>query len=230
MIQLAAAKELLWFDHPAIKNLLVDSINETLLMVGWATVASVLVGLPVGIAVVATRKDGVRPAPIVNAILGFIVNLGRAIPFIILLILIYPITQAVMGTGMGWRAVFFPLAVASFPFFARLVETNLLAVDSGKVEAAQMMGASRTRIMFDVLVREALPGIIQSITVLVITLIGYSAMGGAVGGGGLGALAYNYGYARYNIDVLIITVAIILIIVQVVQWLGDMISRYVDHR
>lgn len=135
-----------------------------------------------------------------------------------------------MQTNIGWRGMVFPLAIGSIPFFARLVETNLLAVDSGKIEAAQMMGATRTRIMGDVILREALPGIIQSITVLIIMIIGFSAMGGTVGGGGLGALAYNYGYQRYFLDVLIITVVVLVVIVQIVQMLGDMLSRYVDHR
>lgn len=222
--------ELEWFDNPVIKSMLWESTLDTFKMVGAATVVSVLIGLPIGMGIVATAKNGIRPQPFINRILGFIVNVGRSIPFIILLIVLLPVTSAVMGTSLGWKGMFFPLTVASIPFFARLVESNLLAVAPEKLEAAQMMGASRTRVMSDVLVREALPGIIQSITVLIVTLIGYSAMGGAVGGGGLGALAYNYGYQRYYLDILIITVVVIIVIVQVVQWLGDMLSRYVDHR
>lgn len=222
--------ELLWFDHPAIKDSLVEEILNTLYMVFGSALLAVLLGLPLGLILVATRKDGVRPNRIVNRIVGFIVNVGRSIPFIILLILLLPVTAYVMRTTIEWKGMLFPLAVAATPFFARLVETNLLAVDPAKVEAAYMMGASRTRIMADVMLREALPGIIQSITVLIVTLIGYSAMGGAVGGGGLGGLAYNYGYSRYYLDVLIITVVVIVIIVQLVQMLGDMLSRYVDHR
>lgn len=221
---------LLWLDQPVIQNSLWDATAETLLMVGWSTLATVLIGLPLGLLLVTTAKTGIRPAPIVNQILSAIVNIGRSIPFIILLILLLPVTDWIMQTNIGWRGMVFPLAVGSIPFFARLVETNLLAVDTGKVEAAQMMGATRTRIMADVMLREALPGIIQSITVLIIMIIGFSAMGGAVGGGGLGALAYNYGYQRYLLDVLVITVIIITAIVQIVQMLGDMLSRYVDHR
>lgn len=222
--------EMLWFDQPVIQNSLWDATAETLLMVGWSTLATVLIGLPLGILLVTSAKTGIRPAPILNQILSIIVNIGRSIPFIILLIILLPVTDWVMQTNIGWRGMVFPLAVGSIPFFARLVETNLLAVDSGKIEAAQMMGATRTRIMGDVILREALPGIIQSITVLIIMIIGFSAMGGTVGGGGLGALAYNYGYQRYLLDVLIITVVVITAIVQLVQMFGDMLSRYVDHR
>ena len=222
--------ELQWLDHPVIKNSLWDATGETLLIVGWSTLATVLIGLPLGILLVTSAKTGIRPAPILNQILSIIVNIGRSIPFIILLILLLPITDWVMRTNIGWPGMVFPLAVGSIPFFARLVETNLLAVDSGKIEAAQMMGATRTRIMGDVILREALPGIIQSVTVLIIMIIGFSAMGGTVGGGGLGALAYNHGYQRYSLDVLIVTVVVLVVIVQLVQMIGDMLSRYVDHR
>ncbi|WP_182353771.1 methionine ABC transporter permease [Flaviflexus huanghaiensis] len=222
--------EMLWFDQPVIQNSLWDATAETLLMVGWSTLATVVFGLPLGILLVTSAKNGIRPAPILNLILSAIVNIGRSIPFIILLIILLPVTDWVMQTNIGWRGMVFPLAIGSIPFFARLVETNLLAVDSGKIEAAQMMGATRTRIMADVILREALPGIIQSITVLIIMIIGFSAMGGTVGGGGLGALAYNYGYQRYFLDVLVITIVVIIVIVQIVQTLGDMLSRYVDHR
>ena len=219
-----------WFNNQIVQEPLWDATVETLLMVGWSTLATVVIGLPLGILLVATAKGGIRPNKIVNAILSLIVNVGRSIPFIILLILLLPVTDWVMQTNIGWRGMVFPLAIGSIPFFARLVETNLLAVDSGKIEAAQMMGATRTRIMGDVILREALPGIIQSITVLIIMIIGFSAMGGTVGGGGLGALAYNYGYQRYFLDVLIITVVVLVVIVQIGQMLGDMLSRYVDHR
>lgn len=219
-----------WFNNPVIQQSVLPATGETILMVGLSAIATVILGLPLGMALVATRDDGVAPNAFWNRILGFIVNVGRSIPFIILLILVLPLTSAIMGTTLGWRGMVFPLTLASVPFFARLVETNMLAVDPNKVEGALMMGASRLRILWGVQVREAMPSIIQSITVLIITLIGYSAMGGAVGGGGLGALAYNYGYQRYMFDVLIVTVVVIVIIVQLVQMMGDMLSRYVDHR
>ena len=146
-----------WFNNQIVQETLWDATVETLLMVGWSTLATVVIGLPLGILLVATAKGGIRPNKIVNAILSLIVNVGRSIQFIILLILLLPVTDWVMQTNIGWRGMVFPLAIGSIPFFARLVETNLLAVDSGKIEAAQMMGATRTRIMGDVILREALP-------------------------------------------------------------------------
>ncbi|WP_434700022.1 methionine ABC transporter permease [Trueperella pyogenes] len=172
-------------------------------------------------------------APTANKITGALVNLGRAIPFIILAIIVLFLIRAInlpFLKATGWPAFTIALAVSAIPYFARMVESNVLAVSPGKVEAAQMTGASRTRIMWDVLVREALPSIINSVTILVITIVGYSAMAGAVGGGGLGALAINQGYQRYQFDVIVIVVALILLMVQVIQWVGDMLSRMVDHR
>ena len=135
-----------------------------------------------------------------------------------------------MGTTLGWQATVVPLVILSVPFFARLVESNILAVDAGKIEAAQMMGASNRQIRWGVQVREAAPALVQSITTLAITLIGYSAIAGALGGGGLGQMAMNYGYNRFQDDVMIVTVLAIIVIVQIVQMFGDMISRLVDHR
>lgn len=219
----------MWLNNPAISESLAWSIWETLLMVGISGLATVVLGVPLGMAVVATRKDGIAPNMLANRLLGFIVNLGRSIPFIILLIVLFPLTLLIMGTNLGWQGMVFPLTVAAVPFFARLVESNMVAVDPSKIEGLQMMGATGWSILWRQ-VREAMPSIIQSVTVLLITLVGYSAMGGAVGGGGLGGLAYNYGYNRYMIDVLVITIVVIVVIVQMIQMVGDMLSRYVDHR
>lgn len=222
-----------WFENPAIQKLLVSAIWETLLMVFTATLATVILGLPLGVFLSETRKGGIIESPIINRITGILVNLGRAIPFIILAIIVLFMIRAISLPwlkAIGWQAFTLALVVSAVPYFARLVESNLLSVEHGKVEAAQMMGASRIRIMTGVLVREALPSIIQSITILAITIIGYSAMAPAVGAGGLGALAINYGYQRYNFDVIIIVVVVILILVQIVQMIGDMCSRLVDHR
>ncbi|MGV9184678.1 methionine ABC transporter permease [Arcanobacterium canis] len=219
----------MWLNNPAITESLAWSIWETLLMVGISGLATVVLGVPLGMAVVATRKEGIAPNIVINRLLGFIVNLGRSIPFIILLIVLFPLTLIIMGTNLGWQGMVFPLTVAAVPFFARLVESNMLAVDPSKIEGLQMMGATGWSILWRQ-VREAMPSIIQSVTVLLITLVGYSAMGGAVGGGGLGGLAYNYGYSRYMIDVLVITIVVIVVIVQIIQMVGDMLSRYVDHR
>ena len=162
--------------------------------------------------------------------MSFVVNIVRSLPFIIGIIMLIPVTKAIVGKSTGSLATVVPLVILSAPFFARLVETNLLAVDPGKVEAAQMMGASNRQIRWGVLIREAMPALVQSITTLAITLIGYSAMAGAVGGGGLGQMAINYGYNRWQDDVMISTVVAIIVIVQIIQLIGDILSRLVDHR
>ncbi|QOQ38657.1 methionine ABC transporter permease [Trueperella pecoris] len=222
-----------WFSNPAIERGLFPAIMETIYMVGLSSLLTVLIGLPLGLVLSETRKGGLIAAPFVNRVTGALVNLGRAVPFIILAIIVLFLIRAVdlpFLKAIGWPAFTIALAVSAIPYFARLVESNVLAVAPGKVEAAQMTGASRTRIMWDILVREALPSIINSVTILVITIVGYSAMAGAVGGGGLGALAINQGYQRYQFDVIVIVVAVILLMVQVIQWAGDMLSRMVDHR
>ena len=157
-------------------------------------------------------------------------GLSTIFAVIIGIIMLIPVTKAIVGKSTGSLATVVPLVILSAPFFARLVETNLLAVDPGKIEAAQMMGASNRQIRWGVLIREAMPALIQSITTLAITLIGYSAMAGAVGGGGLGQMAINYGYNRWQDDVMISTVVAIIVIVQIIQLIGDLLSRALDHR
>ena len=168
----------------------------------------------------------------VPAILETLMMTGLSTLFAVIIgiIMLIPVTKAIVGKSTGSLATVVPLVILSAPFFARLVETNLLAVDPGKVEAAQMMGASNRQIRWGVLIREAMPALVQSITTLAITLIGYSAMAGAVGGGGLGQMAINYGYNRWQDDVMISTVVAIIVIVQVIQLIGDLISRRLDHR
>lgn len=230
---LAAAGEQTWFNRPAVQKGLLTAILETLYMTGAATFFSVLFGLPLGVILAETRRGGLIQMPLLHRVLGALVNIGRAIPFIILAVVVLQLIRVIdlpWLSTVGWPAFTVTLVVSAVPYMARLVESNVLAVDHGKVEAAQMAGASRQAIMSGVLVREALPSIIQSTTILTITIIGYSAMASAVGAGGLGALAINQGYQRNNFDVIVITVVIILIIVQLVQWLGDMLSRLVDHR
>ncbi len=219
-----------WFDNPVVQNQLWPATVETLGMTAFSTLFTVLLGLPLGLALVATAPKGLVPNRAVNQVLSVIVNIGRSIPFIILMIAIIGFTRFIVGTTIGWQAAVVPLTVAAIPFFARLVETAVFSVEQGKIEAAQMMGASRLQVLGGVLVREALPAIIQGITVLVITLISYSAMAGAIGGGGLGALAINHGYSRYQTDVMILTVVVIVVLVQAIQMIGDMCSRLVDHR
>lgn len=222
-----------WFDHPAIQRGLWPATLETLYMVILATAFTILIGLPLGVILAETRKGGVLQAPLTHKILSGIVNLGRAIPFIILAIIVLFAIRALdlpFLRAIGWQAFTIALVVSASPYYARMVESNILSVEHGKVEAAQMAGASRSAIMSGVLVREALPSIIQSATIMAITIVGYSAMAPAVGAGGLGALAINQGYQRYSIDVIVIVVAIILLLVQIIQWIGDMLSRLVDHR
>ena len=219
----------LWFDDPAIEELWPSTL-ETLSMVGLSSLIAVGFGALLGVVLKATRRDGLLPAPAVNAGLGFIVNIGRSIPFVIIMFLLIPFSRFVTGTGSGWLGATLPLGTAAIPYFARMVESNLDGVEQGKVEAAQMMGASRGKILTGVLVRESMPALIQSTTILVITLVGYSAMAGLIGGGGLGFMAQSYGYNQSVWSVLIIIVVVIVVIVQIVQLIGDMLSRLVDHR
>ncbi len=220
----------MWFDNRAIQQQLWPATLETLYTTFWATLFTVIFGLLVGVAAVLTSPGGLAPSAWLHRVLGVIINVGRSIPYIILAFLLMNVTRFVVGSYIGWKAAVFTLTIAAIPFFARIVETALLQVDGGKIEAARMMGATRTRIMFDVVVREALPALIQSTTVLIITLISYGAMAGAIGGGGLGQLAMNHGFQRNQVDVTVITVVVIILIVQAVQMAGDMLSRLVDHR
>ncbi|MFT3942351.1 MAG: methionine ABC transporter permease [Ancrocorticia sp.] len=219
-----------WLNNPVIKDQLWTATVETLLMTFWATLFAAIFGLLVGVVLTATRQDGILPNKIVNSTLGFIVNVGRAIPFIILMVLLLNITRMIVGQANGWQGAMVPLALSAIPYFARMVESNLTNVELGKIEAAQMMGASRYQILKDVIVREAVPSLVQSTTILTITIIGYTAMAGAVGGGGLGALAINQGYYRTQIDVLVIIVVVIIALVTIVQFVGDKIGQAVDHR
>ncbi|OKL46549.1 metal ABC transporter permease [Boudabousia liubingyangii] len=219
-----------WLYHPAIVKNFWPAVWETLEMTFVSTALTVLIGLPLGLALVATSKGHLFASKTVNNVLAVIVNIGRSIPFLILAVAVMPLTRLLSGSTIGWKATVIPLTIAAVPYFARLVETNVLGVDQGKIEAAQMMGASRMRILLDVLVREAAGPLVQSITVLTVTIIGYGAMAGALGAGGLGQMAMNYGYNRWETDVMVVTTIAIVIIVQGVQMIGDMLSRRVDHR
>lgn len=219
-----------WRDNPALTDKFVPAIFETLMMTGLSTIFAVVIGTLLGLVLVQTGKSGLTPNKGIYQAVSFVVNIVRSLPFIIGIIMLIPVTKMIVGKSTGSLATVVPLVILSAPFFARLVETNLLAVDPGKIEAAQMMGASHRQIRWGVLIREAMPSLIQSITTLAITLIGYSAMAGAVGGGGLGQMAINYGYNRWQDDVMISTVVAIIVIVQIIQLIGDILSRLVDHR
>ena len=219
-----------WFDNPVIQRKLGDALIETLSMTFVSGALTILFGLLLGLALVSTGKRGQFRNPALYWVLSQIVNIGRSMPFIILMVALIPITRMLVGTSLGWQAACVPLTIGAIPFYARLVETAINDVDHGKVEAALMMGASGQQITWGVLVREALPILIQSATVTIIPLLGYSAMAGAVGGGGVGDLAIQYGYQRNMVDVMVITVVVIVIIVGIIQLIGDMLSRLVNHR
>ncbi|HHT43622.1 MAG TPA: ABC transporter permease [Firmicutes bacterium] len=216
--------------NSAALSMLWTAAVETLTMVGAATVLAVLGGLPLGILLAATAPGGILEKPWLNRILGTVVNLGRSIPFIILMVAIIPFTRSIVGTSIGTTAAIIPLTVAAIPFMARLVEGSLREVDPGVVEAAHSMGAAPGEIIWKVLLPEALPGLVLAITVTAVNLVGYSAMAGAIGGGGLGDLAIRYGYQRFRGDVMLQTIVILVLLVQGMQMLGDKIANRLYHR
>ncbi|MCP2335675.1 methionine ABC transporter permease [Actinomadura rupiterrae] len=203
---------------------------ETLQMTVWATVITAVLGALLGLALVVTDRRGLAPLAPVHHLLGLVVNIGRSIPFIILLVALLPVTRAIVGTTIGTTAAIVPLAVSAIPFYARLVETSLREVDPGVVDAARAMGASRPQIAWKVLLREARPGLIAGLVVTFVALIGYSAMAGAIGGGGLGDIANRYGYQRFETNVTYAVVVAIVVLVQIVQLLGDRLVRRLSHR
>ncbi|WP_134772798.1 methionine ABC transporter permease [Ornithinimicrobium flavum] len=209
---------------------LVDATWETLYMVGASMGLSLLLGIPLGVLLVLTAPGGLDPRPGLNSVLGGAVNIGRSVPFIVLLVLVAPLTRLVTGTTIGSTATIVPLTIAAVPFFARLVEASLREVHPGKVEAAQAMGARRRDVVRRVLLPEARPGLVAAATVTLIALISYSAMAGAIGGGGLGDFAIRYGYQRFNTEVTLACVAVLLVMVQGVQWYGDRLARRLAHR
>jgi len=205
--------------------LLLESTGQTVQMVLWSTLFTVILGLPLGVALVATDRGGLFPSPVLNRVLGLIVNIGRSLPFIVLMIAILPLTRLIVGTTIGTIASVVPLTLGAAPFFARLVETALREVGRDRVQAAQAMGAGRVTIVGKVLLPEAMPGLVAGLTVTVVALISYSAMAGAIGGGGLGDLAIRYGYQRFETTLMIVTVVVLVVVVQIVQTLGDTVAR-----
>ncbi|MFJ3585627.1 methionine ABC transporter permease [Streptomyces sp. NPDC090127] len=213
-----------------MQPLLEQGTVDTLYMVLWATLVTVLGGLPLGILLVLTDKGGLLQNTVVNKVVGVIVNIGRSLPFIILLIALIPFTTFVVGTFIGPTAMIVPLAIGAIPFFARLVETAIREVDHGLVEAVQSMGGSVPTIIRKVLLPQALPSLVSGTTTTVIVLIGYSAMAGAVGGEGLGSKAITYGYQRFDTQFMLVTVVILIAIVTVVQLIGDLAVRLLARR
>ncbi len=217
------------FDQKTIEMLLIGSW-DTIYMTLAATFFSYVFGVLLGVALTVTRKGGICPHPPLYSVLDVVINLTRSFPFLILMIAVIPFTRFVVGTSIGNNATIVPLVLSAAPFVARLIEASLLEVDHGVVEAAQSMGASTVQIIRKVLIPEALPSLINGSAVAAITILGYSAMAGAVGGGGLGKLAIMYGYNRYQTDIMVITVILLILIVQAFQSIGNWASRRADKR
>jgi len=213
-----------------IINLLLQGFLETVQMTVISTVVAVLLGVPLGVILVITSRGHIMQNDAVNKVLGAIVNATRSIPFIILMVAIIPFTRLVAGTSIGTTAACVPLTLAAIPFLARLVETAIKEVNGGVIEAAQSMGATPLQIIWKVLLPEALPTLIDNVTVLIVNLISYSAMAGAIGGGGLGDIAIRYGYQRFQGDVMLATIVILIVLVQVIQSAGDYLSRKVNKK
>lgn len=203
---------------------------DTLYMTVLATTFSYIFGLPLGVILVITDKNHILPNKKLNALLGGVINVTRSVPFIILLIAIIPFTRLIVGTTIGATASVVPLVIGAIPFVARMVETSLKDIDRGTIEAAQSMGASPWEIIRKVMIPETLPSLILGLSITTITLIGYSAMAGAVGGGGLGDIAIRYGYYRYQKDLMIFTIILLVVIVQFVQSTGNFLSRKIDKK
>ncbi|CAM5337293.1 methionine ABC transporter permease [Streptomyces xanthochromogenes] len=213
-----------------MQPLLSQGTYDSLYMVLWATVVTIGLGLPLGVLLVLTDTGGLLQNRPVNKVIGVIVNIGRSLPFIILLIALIPFTTWAVGTFIGPSAMIVPLSIGAIPFFARLVETSVREVDHGLVEAVQSMGGGIPTIVWKVLLPQALPSLVSAITTTVITLVSYSALAGAVGGGGLGSVAITYGYQRFETNFMLITVAVLIAIVTVVQLLGDGVVRLIARR
>ncbi|MEG1561846.1 MAG: methionine ABC transporter permease [Raoultibacter sp.] len=210
--------------------LLAQGTWDTIVMTGVSTLFAYILGIPLGVLVSVTAPGGLRPHRAFNAVLGWIINIGRSIPFIILLVALIPFTRLIVGTSLGVPGAVVPLVIASAPFVGRMVEQSLAEVDGGLVEAAHSFGASVWQIVVKVLLKESLPSLVRGASITFITLFGYSAIAGTVGAGGLGDIAIRYGYQRFNGDVMIAAVILCIILVQLIQSAGDMIARKIDKR
>ena len=215
---------------PEVTNMILMGTLTTLYMTLFSTLFGYVFGLPLGILLTISDKEGIKPNPVLFRILDIIVNIGRSIPFLILLILIIPFTRMLVGTSTGATATIVPLTVAAIPFIARLVESSLREVDPGVIEAARSMGARTSTIVFKVMLVEARTALIVGVTIALGTILGYSAMAGVVGGGGLGDIAIRYGYYRYETNIMIVTVILLVVLVQILQMIGMVLSAKLDKR
>ena len=213
-----------------IAKMLLEGAWATLYMTLFSTLFGYLIGLPLGIILTITDKEGMKPNAVVYKILDFIVNLTRSIPFLILLILVMPLTKFIVGKSYGSAATIVPLTIAAAPFIGRMVESSLKEVDKGVIEAAQSMGAGTFTVIWKVLLAEARTSLLVGVTIAIGTILGYSAMAGVVGGGGLGDIAIRYGYYRYETGIMIVTIVILVILVQILQGVGMMLSKKLDRR
>ena len=213
-----------------LMNAGIPAFYETLIMVSISSLGTVLLGLPLGVLLYISQPSGIAPNPLLAKGLGAVVNATRSIPYAILMLSLIPLTRLIVGSSVGPLAACVSLIIAAVPFFARLVETSLREVHPGKVDAAHAMGSTRMQTVTKVLLPEALPSLVAAVTTTVVALIGYSAMAGLIGGGGLGRMAYNYGFQRFDSLVMIVIVLVLLGMVQLIQVLGDTMTRRVDHR
>lgn len=211
-------------------EIIYPSLIETIYMVFFSTLFSVIFGLPLGIILVITDKGHLKEMPKLNSVLGFIINIMRSLPFIILIIVLFPLARLIVGTTIGTTAAIVPLSIAATPFAARVFESSFREVSWGTIEASLSVGATIPQIIFRVMIPEAMPSLILGVTTTVINIIGYSAMAGAIGGGGLGDLAIRYGYQRFETDVLLATIIVLVIMVEIIQALGSYFAKKTDKR
>ncbi|MDF7788053.1 ABC transporter permease [Pantoea stewartii] len=213
-----------------VQSLLINATLETIYMVSLAAIFTLMIGLPVGVLLFLCRKDGLFPNRGIALLLNLLVNIGRALPFVVLLIALIPFTRWIVGTTLGSTAAIVPITLGAFPFFARLVESALDEVERGRIEAVVAMGGNSWHLICRVLLPEALPALLTGLTLTIVMLIGFSAMAGVIGGGGLGDLAIRYGYQRFDNQIMAVTIVILLLLVFVVQKSGERFVRRLDHR
>ncbi|MBO6151977.1 MAG: ABC transporter permease [Acinetobacter sp.] len=216
--------------HDQLIDLLITGTIDTLLMIGVSAFFALLIGLPMAVILVNTSEHGIYPSKSINQSLGWMVNMTRSVPFLILMVALIPLTRLIVGTSYGVWAAVVPLTIAATPFFARIAEVSLREVDQGLIEAAQAMGCNRKQIVWHVLLPEALPGIVAGFTVTLVTMINSSAIAGAIGAGGLGDIAYRYGYQRFDMQIMLAVIVVLIILVMLVQLAGDTLANQLDKR
>lgn len=216
--------------HDQLIDLLISGTIDTLIMVGVSALVAFLIGLPLAVILVSTSEHGIYPSKSINQSIGWVVNITRSIPFLILMVALIPITRFLVGTSYGVWAAVVPLTLAATPFFARIAEVSLREVDHGLIEAAQAIGCNRKQIIWHVLLPEALPGIVAGFTVTIVTMINSSAIAGAIGAGGLGDIAYRYGYQRFDMQIMLAVILVLVVLVMLIQATGDTLSAQLDKR